>query len=418
MPATTTVDAITSCRACGNTDLVPVLHLGIQTLTGVFPKSKDAAITRGPLSLVKCHGEPERVCGLLQLAHSYPQSEMYGDNYGYRSSLNRSMVEHLHRKIAALDALQPLEAGSVVLDIGSNDGTTLSAYSPDLVRVGVDPTAGRFADRYPPGALVVPELFSPEAFLRASGGRKASRITSLAMFYDLPAPQAFVEGVASILADDGLWHLEQAYLPAMLENLTYDTVCHEHLEYYGLAQIRWLMQHAGLTVVDAEANLVNGGSFAVTVAKTPRAPSERLLRLQAQEDSLALHSLAPYQAFAHRVEAHRQALRETMDKLKHAQARVLGLGASTKGNVLLQYCNISNQDLAAIGDVNPDKYGCYTPGTHIPIVSDEEARAMKPDVFLVLPWHFRQGMVAREAAFLQRGGRLLFPLPRIELVSA
>jgi hypothetical protein len=408
---------IERCRLCGKSDLTPILDLGIQALTGIFPRTRDAAITEGPLVLVKCRGE----CGLVQLAHDYVLPEMYGEHYGYRSGLNRSMVRHLSEKVKWLTTLRPLSEGDVVLDIGSNDGTTLSQYPSTMTRVGIDPTSAKFRSFYPDDVLVVPEFFDRGVFERVvPGGKKARIVTSIAMLYDLPAPLDFVRDVAAILADDGIWHFEQSYLPSMLATTSYDTVCHEHVEYYALRQIQWMLRRAGLRIIDVQLNDVNGGSFAVTVRKDDGrgedAPFAR--ELLAKEEALQLDTLAPYEAFAQRTAKHRDDLRELLLKLKAEGRLVIGLGASTKGNVVLQYCNIGTDLLPFIAEVNPDKFGSFTPGTKIPIIDEAEARKKKPDVFFVLPWHFRSTFLEREKDFLAGGGRLLFPLPNTELVGA
>ncbi|MEO7503477.1 MAG: class I SAM-dependent methyltransferase [Gemmatimonadaceae bacterium] len=410
--------SIESCRICGNTHLLSILHLGEQSLTGVFPRRRDQPLTSGPLELVKCQG-PE-ACGLLQLRHSYSSSELYGENYGYRSSLNRSMVGHLRKKVEALRALVELDADDLVLDIGSNDGTTLSFYPPALTRVGMDPTAARFRRLYPPGVHVIADFFSAERFQQAMGNRKAKIITSIAMFYDLERPLDFVRQVANVLDDEGMWHFEQSYMPLMLSQTAYDTICHEHLEYYGLRQVQWMMKRCGLKIVDVELNEVNGGSFAVSVAKAAshfQPQTEAIEHIASEEELIGLDTLAPLERFAERVFAHRDALVALIDRLQNEGARILGYGASTKGNVILQFCGFTTQQLPYIAEVNEDKFGCFTPGTGIPIISEAQARAMKPDYFLVMPWHFRENLIEREAEFLRNGGRMIFPLPAIEVVG-
>ncbi len=408
---------ITACRICGNTTLAPILDLGSQVLTGVFPKARGATITRGPLRLVKCHGPGDGdACGLVQLAHSYDLGEMYGDHYGYRSGLNALMVRHLAEKVATVSSAKVLAKGDVVLDIGSNDGTTLSHYkTPGLRRVGIDPTARKFAHYYEKDIQVVPDFFTKESYARLELP-PAQIVTSISMFYDLPAPMRFVEDVASVLADGGVWHFEQSYLPMMLDTTSYDTVCHEHLEYYALRQIVWMTSRAGLRIVDIAFNDVNGGSFAVTAEKAPGPHAPAVASVLAAEEACGLQTLAPYEAFAARVEQHRRDLRATLLALKAEGKRVVGLGASTKGNVVLQYCGIGPDLLPVIAEVNPDKFGAFTPGTEIPIVSEQEAKVTMPDVYMVLPWHFRKAFVTREAAFIAGGGKLLFPLPSIEFV--
>ncbi len=250
---------IDACRVCASTELHAVLHLGEQSLTGVFPRSPGANLTRGPLELVKCVGGEGR-CGLLQLRHSYDPREMYGAEYGYRSSLNRSMVEHLSATVRSLLERSPIGAGDVVLDIGSNDGTALSFYPESARLIGIDPTAVKFARYYKDHVTVVADFFSGEAFFRASGGKQAKIVTSIAMFYDLERPLDFMRQVHAVLADDGIWHFEQSYLPSMLAANSYDTVCHEHLEYYSLETIVWMADRVGFSIVDVSLNSVNGGA--------------------------------------------------------------------------------------------------------------------------------------------------------------
>jgi SAM-dependent methyltransferase len=417
MSTSSSVTAIHACRICQNANLVPILDLGTQVLTGVFPKERNAPVTRGPLQLVKCHSDSAtEVCGLVQLAHSYDLGEMYGDNYGYRSGLNAAMVRHLAGKIAEVCTVKSLQSGDVVLDIGSNDGTTLAQYkTPGLRRVGIDPTARKFASYYERDITVVADFFSADRFFEL-GLPRAQVVTSISMFYDLPAPMQFVSDVAAVLAEGGIWHFEQSYLPRMLDTTSYDTVCHEHLEYYAVRQIEWMTTRAGLRILDIQFNSVNGGSFAVTAQKAAGPHAPIVAELLASERARGLDSLAPYATFAAKVAQHRAELTAVLRKLREDGKRVFGLGASTKGNVVLQYCDIGPDLLHAIAEVNPDKFGAFTPGTEIPIVSEQDSHAARPDVYMVLPWHFRTTFVEREADFLARGGRLLFPLPNIEFV--
>lgn len=407
---------IESCRICGNSRLVKVLDLGEQTLTGVFPSDKDQRVTRGPLQLVKCHGESgEDVCGLLQLAHSYELDEMYGDNYGYRSGLNPSMVKHLREKVARILARTRLEPTDLIVDIGSNDSTTLQAYPAGQYRlVGIDPTGTKFRQYYPPHIELIPDFFSLATFRQRFGNQKAKVVTSFSMFYDLEDPLGFMGAIREILADDGIWVFEQSYMPTMLERNSYDTVCHEHLEYYGLRQIRWMTERAGFHIIDVEFNDVNGGSFSVTAAPCDSGYEvfPELDMLLAREDHLKLSSVEPYAAFASRVEQSRDELLNFLQKAKNEGKRVAGVGASTKGNVLLQYCGITSELVDCIGEVNSEKFGRLTPGTLIPIAAEAEVLRDNPDYLLVLPWHFRS-FLEQQPKFA--GRRLVFPLPGLEI---
>jgi len=407
--------AVKQCRICGNGRFLDVLDLGVQALTGVFPATRDQAVTEGPLKLVKCTGEAG-CCGLLQLAHSYDHDEMYGSNYGYRSGLNQSMVHHLHGKIKKILGLADLSGHPVVLDIGSNDGTTLRAYSTtrcDLV--GIDPTADKFRRYYPDKVTVVPEFFSAATYMNAARGRKARIVTSFSMVYDLEDPLAFMREVAEILEDNGLWVFEQSYMPLMLQRNSYDTVCHEHLEYYALAQVKWMSDRVGLRIVDVEFNETNGGSFSVVAAKIssnyPEFPG--LQKLLDGESEAGLDGPDPYRAFAAGAAASREELRSFFSRATASGRRIAGLGASTKGNVLLQYCGLSDRELYAIGEVNEDKFGRFTPGSLIPIRPEQELLADEPDFFLVLPWHFREFFLRK---YKPKKAALVFPLPKLDVV--
>ena len=407
--------AIEHCRLSASNHLIPVLNLGRQALTGVFPKQRDAKITVGPLELVWC---PD-TC-LLQLAHSYESSEMYGENYGYRSGLNQSMVAHLSNKVSLLERTFQLHQGDVVLDIGSNDATTLKSYTTKgIQRIGIDPTGQKFRDFYTDDILLVPEFFSSDSFKEARC-EKAKIVTSIAMFYDLDSPVDFARQVETILADDGIWHFEQSYLPSMLRLNSYDTVCHEHLEYYSLTVIKSILDTAGFRLIDVMMNSVNGGSFAVTAAKRSnkslRANAPVIDWLLEQEERMGLATPRPYRDFEERVFRHREDLRRLIGNLRDDGKTVFGYGASPKGNVVLQFCGFTENDITAIAEVNPDKFGSYTPGTGIPIISEAEARAMKPDYFLVLPWHFKESILRREKEYLAAGGKMIFPFPEIEIV--
>ncbi|HEX9297042.1 MAG TPA: class I SAM-dependent methyltransferase [Polyangiaceae bacterium] len=414
MTSTQPYTQLARCRVSASQNLVSVLHLGVQALTGVFPRSASQPVTEGPLELVWCSDS-----GLLQLKHSYDPHEMYGDNYGYRSGLNQSMVRHLEGKVRRLEARVGLKPGDVVLDIGSNDATLLKSFqAAGIERVGIDPTGPKFQEYYTRDIRLVPDFFSRKNFESASS-RKARIVTSIAMFYDLADPVEFARNIADILDDEGIWHFEQSYMPSMLRTNSYDTICHEHLEYYSITVIRAILEKAGLKILDVQMNAVNGGSFAVTAAKKDaRFPSDRPMIdwLLDQEKRMGLDTPRPFRDFEERVFRHREDLRRLIRSLVADGRKILGYGASTKGNVLLQFCGFTPDDIPAIADVNPNKFGCVTPGTHIPIVSEEDARATKPDFFLVLPWHFKNGIVEREKAFLEGGGRMIFPFPEIEIV--
>lgn len=408
---------ISRCRISGDSNLVPVLNLGEQSLTGVFPKNTGTHLSKGPLELVWCPAS-----GLLQLHHSFDPQEMYGEGYGYRSGLNASMVEHLQGKARRLERLCQLRGGDVVLDIGSSDATLLKAYQvAGLERIGMDPSAEKYRSYYSDGIHLVADFFSKQAFEKNMATKRPRLITSVAMFYDLEDPVGFAGQVADLLPEGGVWHFEQSYMPSMLRQNSYDTICHEHLEYYSLQTVLKILEKVGLQVVEVLMNATNGGSFAVTAVKgnSPIASDRRIIDwLISEEDRMGLCSPAPFRAFEDRVFHHRESLRQLISALRADGKKVFGYGASTKGNVILQFCGFGSSDLEAIVDVNPRKVGCVTPGTHIPIISEEEGSRRKPDYYLVLPWHFRDFILRKEAAYLSHGGKMIFPMPEIEIVTA
>jgi hypothetical protein len=405
---------IDKCRICGNQELVEVLDLGTQALTGVFPKSREQTVAAGPLKLVKCTGRAD-VCGLLQLQHTYSLGDLYGSNYGYRSGLNSTMIAHLRGKVSKILDRVSISDDSLVIDIGSNDSTTLQAY-PRGRLLGVDPTGAKFRRYYPPHVELIADFFSAAVVKPHVGDRKATVITSFSMFYDLEDPSAFMREVAELLDRDGIWVFEQSYMPTMLARNSYDTVCHEHLEYYALKQIKWMADRAGLKIIDVEFNEVNGGSFSIVAARqeSRHVGSSHVQALLEAEIRDGLDTLQPYREFAQRVLQSRQLLRAFLEDARRCGKSVGALGASTKGNVLLQYCGITESDVAAVGEVNPDKFACYTPGSLLPIRPEAEVLRTDPDYLLVLPWHFRPFF---EDSPGLAGRQLLFPLPHLEVTA-
>ncbi|MUN36200.1 class I SAM-dependent methyltransferase [Actinomadura litoris] len=413
---------ISECRICGNGELVPVLDLGVQAITSVFPRTPGDPVPRVPLELVKCGPGG---CGLVQLRHTTDAGAMYTTgSYGYRSSIRPFMVDHLRGIVRGVLDRVDLVPGDLVVDIGSNDSTLLRAYPREGIGegiglVGIDPTGEQFRPLYPDGIDLIPTYFSREAFAAEFGDRKAKVVTSIAMFYDLPRPMDVMRDIHDILDDDGVWVSEQSYLPSMLADNAYDVVCHEHLEYYALRQFEWMAERVGLTVVDAEITPVYGGSLNLTMAKRGgrhRTASPAVAELRRRESALELEGLRPYETLAATAARQRAALRSFLDDSRAAGRLTVGYGASTKGNVILQYCGLTPDDLPCIGEFNADKSGRFTPGTHIPIVSEEDAHALRPDQLLVLPWTFRDDFLSREQGYLAGGGRLVFPLPEMQIV--
>ncbi|WP_292369138.1 class I SAM-dependent methyltransferase [Methanoregula sp. UBA64] len=412
---------IKKCRICGNDQIVTVLDLGNQALSGRFPGEDDPDPPRAPLVLIRCdNSKNPGACGLVQLKHSVPPLEMYTCGYGYRSGINKTMRDHLAELTRKSQTITRLEKQDIVLDIGSNDGTLLKSYSmEDIRRIGIDPGGEQYKKYYPQEIQLICDFFSAAKFNSVYPHEKAKIITSVAMFYDLEKPMEFVENIQQILHKDGIWILEQSYLPTMLKMNSFDTICHEHLEYYAFYQIDWMLRRNNLKAVDIEFNAINGGSFRVYVthadSKIPRneAALDRVIKM---ERALKLNCEIPYRDFCTRVEKVKMDLNTFLRTEKTKGKTIFVYGASTKGNVLLQYFNLDSKIITAAAERNPEKWGCRTPGTGIPIISEAEARKQKPDYFLPLPWHFKKEFIEREGQFIKDGGKFIFPLPDVEIV--
>ena len=414
-----------TCRVCGSAALTTVLSLGEQCLASNFAVTPEVqpVTRRVPLELVFCDpARDEAACGLVQLRHTVPSDLMYSC-YGYRSGINDTMRRHLAELARGAEAAVGLSAGDLVVDIGANDGTMLLSYTtPGAVYVGFEPS--NIEPEHPtPGVRFIRDYFSAASLRAHVAASKAKIVTTIAMFYDLEDPNSFVADVASILADDGLWIIELAYLPATLDNCGFDTICHEHLEYYSLSSLEVLLHRHGLDVADVEVNDTNGGSIRVTVsqrgsrhAARAAGSTARKYAIKKREFEAELDTEKPYRAFAVRVGEVRSELVALLERLRAEGKRVYGYGASTKGNVILQHCGITTDLVVAIADRNPAKWGSATVGTGIPIVSEDEMRRAAPDYLLVLPWHFMDEFSERERAFHERGGRFIVPLPHVRIV--
>jgi NDP-4-keto-2,6-dideoxyhexose 3-C-methyltransferase len=407
-------NAVTDCRICRSSSLKSVFNLGELVSCGVFPRANEPDPPSMPLELIQCAD-----CGLVQTRHNYQRDDLFRHTYGYRSGINESMMAHLASLVASVERRLQLREGDIVLDIGSNDGTTLGFYqTPGLIRIGIDPTIENFKKYYHPRVITVADFFTADNFNKLKLGRRARAVTSIAMFYDLPDPNGFVADVRDVLAPDGIWVLEQSYLPTMIDTSSFDTVCHEHLEYYGLRQIALLAERNGMRVVDVSLNDVNGGSFQITICHEAGPWQSNVKSINAlldREQAEGYDAATPFDRLRSNVATIRDQLLTFLTEAKGAGKLVHGYGASTKGNTLLQHFGITASELPAIADRNQTKFGCRTPGTNIPIISEIESRAQNPDYYLVLPWHFRDGFIARERQFLERGGKFVFPLPKFEV---
>ena len=413
----------TTCRVCEGT-LHFVLSLGDHYVSD-FPAPDQGDGTKAPLTLVMCNS-----CKLVQLEHTVPAETMYR-NYWYRSGTNRTMCDALVDIAHKAERLIHLRAGDAVLDIGCNDGTLLGSYrTAGIYRIGFDPARNLAVYSTKIADTVVPTFFGAESFQAepSLAGKRPRIVTSIAMFYDLEEPNRFVADVKAAMDPDGIWIVQMSYLPLMLKQNAFDNICHEHLEYYSFSSMEVLLARHDMRVVDVELNDVNGGSIRMYVRTGQATESafadethrvlarERVAALREDEHAMALDAKETYDDFAFRVGRIKQDVTGFVTEQTSAGKRVFVYGASTKGNTLLQYFGLDHTTIEAAVERNPDKWGKVTVGTRIPIISESDARALRPDFFLVLPWHFISEFQSRERDYLRSGGRFIVPMPSFTLI--
>jgi NDP-4-keto-2,6-dideoxyhexose 3-C-methyltransferase len=412
-----------NCRVCGS-PLDPILSLGEQYVsTFLAPDKPDGP--KAPLDLVLC-----QQCRLLQLRHTVPGETMYQD-YWYRSGTNQTMRDALADISASAAKLVRLKAFDSVLDIGCNDGTLLNSYTvPGLYKIGFDPAENLAVFSRKAADKVLVGFFDADRFLADPElrERRPKVVTSIAMFYDLEDPNKFVADIQRVLHPEGVWIVQMSYLPLMLKQNDFGNICHEHLEYYSLQSLEYLLGRHGFSIVDAQLNDVNGGSIRALIRN--RAANEssfgdqayreqaasRISRLRESEAELGLDGMTPYREFAERVQEIKRQVRDFIEEQVAQKKKIFVYGASTKGNTMLQYFGLDHSAIGAAAERNPDKWGMVTVGTRIPIISEAEARAAKPDYFLVLPWHFIEEFKAREHDYLTSTGKFIVPLPQFALI--
>ena len=414
-----------SCRICGSKNLTSILNLGDQYFANYSPKSNDVVPfeEKIPLELVRCDKSIDpKSCGLVQLRHTTPPNLMY-DRYFYRSGINQTMTNNLNEIAKQAISKIKLNPNDIVIDIGCNDGTLLQNYKELPIRsIGFDPAKNMVQFSKQTGATIITEFFSAEEFIKNYGSEKAKIITSIAMFYDLEDPNQFVDDISKILHPDGIWILELSYLPLMLSQNAFDTIVHEHLEYYHLDALEFLLSKFNLKVVDIQLNDINGGSFRVVVQHKEKSIDNKSLQhiteLREKEKNLNLSTNQPFDDFIIKINDEKDKLVTFIKNEVSAGKTVHCYGASTKGNTLLQFYNLDKKLIQFIADRNPDKWGRKTIGTDISIISEEESHSMNPDYFLILPWHFINEFKEREKNYLKNGGKLLVPLPKFKIIQA
>ena len=397
------------CKNCKHNSLEKIVKIGKQPLSGFFYPNKKKKLEKYSLDLHKC---PK--CHLVQLSNLANTKKMYGSHYGYKTSVSKMMLLHLKEKIQRLKKFKFIKKGNNILDIGSNDASFLKLLGNKYNLYGIDPSAKKFKNNYKNMKLIT-NFFSKKNVLKNVKNKdiKFDLISSFAIFYDVENPNSFCKDIEMMLNENGIWICEFSYLPLMLKNLTFDQICHEHIMYYTFSVFEKILINNNLKVLDIKINEINGGSIEVVIAKinSKRIPNYSLIKkLRLDEKKITNKS---YQNFSKRIKKVGSDLNLFVSK----NSPIAGYGASTKGNIVLNYANLDSKKIEYICDANIKKYNHYTPGTNIKIISKEKMRILNPKYLLVLIWSFRSEIIKQELNYLKKGGNLIFHLPKFHIVN-
>ena len=403
---------IKQCRNCKSKKLITLFSLGNLCFTGKFSSLNDN-IKKKPVTVVLC-----KSCELVQLAHNYDLKYLYGPDYGYRTGINRTMTDHVKKITQTLAKKTSLKKNDLVLDIASNDGTLLNSYKKNIIKFGVDPILNKYKKNYKNIRYSISGFFSASK-VKEKTKKKFKIISALSVFYDLLNPNKFLRDVKTLLLPEGVFLLEFADLASIIKYKMFDTICHEHLEYYSSKVIINLVKKNDLRVFDIKQNFINGSSKQYYICHKNskiKSKSKVINKTLRSESKLKLNTVKTFKEFIQKINFLKTQLNNKIKYIRRNNQSIHCYGASTKGNVLLQYFNIDNKKISFAAERNKNKYGLVTPGSKIKIISEENSRKMKPDYYLVLPWHFKKEILKREKNTLRTGTKFIFPLPNFEII--
>jgi len=403
---------IKQCRNCKSKKLITLFSLGNLCFTGKFSSLNDN-IKKKPVTVVLC-----KSCELVQLAHNYDLKYLYGPDYGYRTGINRTMTDHVKKITQTLAKKTSLKKNDLVLDIASNDGTLLNSYKKNIIKFGVDPILNKYKKNYKNIRYSISGFFSASK-VKEKTKKKFKIISALSVFYDLLNPNKFLRDVKTLLLPEGVFLLEFADLASIIKYKMFDTICHEHLEYYSSKVIINLVKKNDLRVFDIKQNFINGSSKQYYICHKNskiKSKSKIINKTLRSESKLKLNTVKTFKEFIQKINFLKTRLNNKIKYIRRNNQSIHCYGASTKGNVLLQYFNIDNKKISFAAERNKNKYGLVTPGSKIKIISEENSRKMKPDYYLVLPWHFKKEILKREKNTLRTGTKFIFPLPNFEII--
>ena len=404
---------IKNCRNCKNTELFYLFSLGKISFTGRFPNTIRQNVPKAYLNVLMC-----KKCKLVQLDRNFDLNYLYGKSYGYRTGINKTMTDHVKKIVRKCSALVKLKSKQYVLDIGSNDATLLNFYANDIIKVGVDPLVNKYKKFYKKINYKISNFFKIKDIEKIKIKKKFKIISALSVFYDLRDPNKFIKEIKKILDDKGVFVLEHVDLYYIIKNNIFDTICHEHLVFYSSKIIIEMMKNNGLKVFNHEYNEINGGSsrYYICHSKTNFKVSKNIKKVLLRENLQGIELKKTYKLFFTKILNEKIKLIKLIKKIKNEEQDIHGYGASTKGNVLLQFYNINNKVVNYIADRNPLKWNSFTPGTRIKIISESQSRKIKPHFYLVLPWHFKNEILIREKNIRKKGTKFIFPLPKLRVV--
>ena len=403
---------ITKCRICKKKNLKKLFSLGRLCFTGKFP-SANQNIKKEPIDLVLCKN-----CGLVQLGHNFDLNYLYGPDYGYRTGINKTMLNHVSNVVKKVSKIAKLKKKDQVLDIASNDASLLKFYKEEIVTFGIDPIADKYPHDYKKIDYKISDFFSAKKILKRTK-KKFKVITALSVFYDSVDPNKFIKDVKKLLDKDGIFLLEFADLASIVRFKMFDTICHEHLEYYSSSVINDLCKKNGLRVFDIKSNDINGASKQFYIChNSSKFSTKKILinKILKDEKKLGLTNEKTFKKFIKYIDNSKKKLVKMLKRFKNQGKKTHCYGASTKGNVLLQYYKINHKLIDAVAERNKNKYNLFTPGTKIKIISENLSRFYKPDYYLVLPWHFKKEILNRESIIRKKGTKFIFPLPKLRVI--
>ena len=402
------------CRNCKNNKYHNLFSLGKMSFTGKFSKNYFNNIPSAYLNLLMC-----KKCKLVQLDRNFNLKYLYGKDYGYRTGINKTMTDHVKKTVKKCSTLVNLKAKDQVLDIASNDATLLNFYPKKIITVGIDPLANKYKRSYNKINYKISNFFQITDIKKLNLKKKFKIISALSVFYDLRDPNKFIREIKEILDEKGIIILEHADLYCIIKNAIFDTICHEHLGFYSSKVIIEMIKSNGLKVFNHEYNNINGGSsrYYICHQKANYKIKKNNIKIALlKERRIDLYSIRTFKVFFKKIFNEKTKLKKLIKENNNKKLIIHGYGASTKGNVLLQFYDIGNKDINYIADRNPLKYNLFTPGTKIKIISENYSRRLRPDYFLVLPWHFKKEILIRERKIRQKGTKFIFPLPKVQII--